>query len=138
MHKLSKTMKVLSISLSLTACAPVYHTTYQYIPPTSHFGKHCAYNCIQMRQLCSMRSDIQNHQCKINEMQEANFQYQAYIFSREHQRLPINLGYNDFYDGTMCNQSYHCLEDFNQCYATCGGEVIPHTQCIAFCGKKAA
>ncbi len=136
----------------LVSCGPPqpqYQTNYQLIPPKSENGRMCLNNCLGMHQNCRQSCSIQTQQCAINmSVAEHNARYQAdldfdsYVQERKAQGKLIKKDHSNFYSAPSgsCEQEAcqaQCAGDYNMCYSNCGGQVIPHTACVANCNMPA-
>lgn len=126
-------LTVIAISFTLASCGPIYNTTYSYHPPASLEGRQCVNDCLAQKSHCSIRCQRDYEQCNFAAQDEARHEYNEWqrAHSGDHSRDP-----SYFVDNSQCNQDCGCNSDYNQCYANCGGAVIPHTTCVAFCNKK--
>lgn len=87
-----------------------------------------------------MQSNMQNNQCQQQAQQNAEFAYKAYKEKRQAEGKPIKKTVNDFLDPFSCSSNQNapttdCEANFRDCFVSCGGQVIPHTQCVAFCNQ---
>lgn len=127
----------LALSLLLTGCGPVYQTTYSYEKPASQRARTCiASNCERNKMLCQSNCAKNNNECEWRATEEAKTEYREYVRQQRYNNLPIKKSINDFKDDWDCNNSCNCQSVYRQCYSTCGGTVIAHTQCVAFCNQK--
>lgn len=124
---------IVFISILVASCGPVYKTTYTYHPPTSMAGRQCVNDCLAQKSHCNNRCQRDYEQCSFAAQDEARRQYREW--QRNHPK-DHSRDYTFFLDTSQCRQDCGCDSDYNQCYANCGGVVIPHTQCVAFCNKK--
>ena len=126
--------------LMLNACGPIYQTTYRYIPPNSELGRVCANQCSQTQQLCVQNCHNQETTCEIQARQQAQIEYQNYVTQHILEKRPIHKDAEDFYDPFMCGNEDSCNNacgiNYRGCFTTCGGQVIPHTRCVAFCDQQ--
>lgn len=128
---------ILLFVLLLSACGPIYQTTYGYIPPKSNIGKMCAMQCQQTKMLCQQLSQSGQDNCRNNARQQAMFDYQSYKHERRQAGKSIDKDLNDFYNDFGCSRdTSNCDQAYNSCFSTCGGQVIPTTVCVAFCNKN--
>lgn len=121
---------------SVLACSPVYKTDYEFIPPLDQMGKICANQCIQTKNMCMQNCSLQEQNCEMRADLEAELEYNRYLREREAEGKPVNRSINSFKSTSSCNISKcenNCTESHNLCYTNCGGKVIPHTRCTAFC-----
>ena len=121
----------------LASCAPVYQTTYQYVPPHSSRGVACINRCLQHKSSCNSRCSRQKLACHADADYAAKPAFKDYIKQQRKNKLPINKDISDFANYSSCDSDCACSNDYRQCYTNCGGHVIPHTQCVAFCKKPA-
>ena len=132
----------------LASCGPpqpFYQTSYQMIAPSSENGRMCANNCLMMQQNCRGSCSIQSQQCSLNNAAaQQNARYQAdrdfedYVHERQNQGRLIKKNRNDFYNAPSSDCSNdacvgQCTNDYYGCYTNCGGQVIPHTNCVSNC-----
>ncbi len=138
---------VLVAMLLLAACGPaqpVYETQYEQIAPRTPQGNYCATSCVSARQSCSQSCAIMESQCQISYKQYAQEQFQAYVLERKRLGRPLKKDQSDFEYGVFggdisgcdvsrssCEQG--CFTNFSQCHTSCGGQIIPHTVCVANC-----
>jgi len=136
MKNLLSTFLLIGLSFILTACGPIYETHYTYQPPHARGGKMCLNQCIQTRELCRMRCESAGAACRERSRMEAMIDYSNYRADREAAHLPMDRTFSSFYDDFGCWQHCSCAEPYNACYRNCGGRVIPHRECVAFCGSS--
>ena len=130
-----KYIKILLAIFSITtlvSCGPIYNTTYTYRPPAAMEGRQCVNDCLAQKSHCNIRCQQDYEQCNFAAQDEARAQYRAYQKAHPGDKRDTNY----FADSSQCRQDCGCDSDYNQCYANCGGTVIPHTQCVAFCDQK--
>lgn len=131
-----KSLNLLSVALigvTVASCGPIYNTTYTFSPPNSMQGRQCVNDCLAQKSHCSFRCQRDYEQCTFAAQDEAHHQYREW---QRHHHGDHSRYYNDFVDTSQCQQDCGCDNDYRQCYANCGGAVIPHTRCVAFCNKK--
>lgn len=138
---MKKILLMVSLCLSFTllaGCGPIYQTHYSYQPPASMQARRCIVQCQQNQTQCSFACTAQNNQCERLAQQSAKFQYEAYVNQQETAGKPVTETVNDFFNDSQCQmqQSCQCHSQYNQCYQLCGGQVIQHKKCVAFCGKQ--
>ncbi|MCE2926786.1 MAG: hypothetical protein LW823_03970 [Rickettsiales bacterium] len=133
-------MKQLVVMLGLmvlVACGPVYQTTYEIVPPPTQSGRMCANNCLLAKQNCDQQCQIQRQQCEEIERLRAQSDYLSYLNQQNREGRPIKKDQSDFYRGSFACQRDTCEENcgtnYRICHTNCGGQVIPHTACTAFC-----
>ena len=114
-----------SILLLLTGCGTVYKTVYTYKQPKQHTGRQCIRQCLVNRTQCSNTCIRQYNRCK---QQENTLRLLKSELRRHRHTTP------DLPDiSNACTQQCGCVQAYNTCYTSCGGTVIPHQKCIAFC-----
>jgi uncharacterized protein YceK len=122
------------IMLFLSGCGPIYQTTYSYQPPKSQMGIMCVSQCVQTKAMCQQLCQIQDQNCRNQEHQYAFYRYEAYRDKQTAQDKKIDKTVDDFDQGFLqCKTMCHCEVDFNLCYQNCGGVVLQHQVCTAFC-----
>ncbi len=128
---------LLILALSLAACGPVYQTSYSYQPPASIQGKQCIIQCQQAKTTCESACSTRKFQCQQAAMSQARFNFAEYRSQQKLQGKPISQDLNDFYNPIGCDSFCgQCPTNFNNCYTMCGGKVLVHKKCVAFCGKN--
>ena len=125
----------LFVALFLSACGPMYETTYTYVPPKDTKGQMCVMQCQNSKSLCQRLCDSETENCKNRQMNEARFKYESYVSQQRAAGQQPTRDMNSFYDSYGCHHKCHCGEDYRSCFALCGGQVIPQTTCVAFCGQ---
>ena len=120
----------------LSACGPIYNTSYQYHPPTSLQGRQCIVQCSRTKEACQHHCNSDVNQCRSLAMQQANFDYNAYVNARNVRREPVERDLNSFYNPSQCNTSCNCEPEFNNCYTLCGGHIETIRKCVAFCDQQ--
>ena len=50
-------------------------------------------------------------------------------------REPLRLNFNEMYEKELltCKASNNCLNEYDKCYTSCGGEVVPYRICVENC-----
>lgn len=118
----------------LSACGPVYKTDYQYIPPRGQMGQMCIAQCMQTQAMCSQMCELKNQNCRIQARQDAILEYE--IYNRNDAQRFGQRTLNSFDRSWMCNQTCDCETSYRACYASCGGQVLANTVCVANCDKQ--
>lgn len=127
----------IAVTLLLSACGPIYQTTYSYIPPASDTGKMCATQCQQNQSMCQQLCNSRADTCQSNARSQAMYAYEEYKSEQISQGQPVTETLNDFYDDSQCsNMNCGCSDSYNSCFTTCGGQIIPKSTCVAFCNKQ--
>ena len=138
----------------LTACSPVYQTTYSYIPPKKTKLRLCTTRCDTNLTACQSSCRAQQSRCNAAQAQEnlraddAAARNSRIVSGDGHKHGKHNHGHSGraltsqenaaaipHYMGCDFLQC-DCTPGYNRCYTNCGGQVIAHTRCVAFCGKK--
>src|SRR3990167_3408790 len=134
LRKITRAFPILA-SILLTACGPVYQTTYTYDPPDAWSGRKCVNRCLEVKSQCNIECSRNNQVCVAEARENGDFRYRQYV--REQRRLnkPVVLGPEDFIDTNGCYSGCSCDSDYRECYMNCGGKVITHQRCVAFCPK---
>jgi len=123
------------LAFALTGCGPVYETSYSYKPPKNWAGRKCTNRCLSRRSFCNMRCRRNYNICRSDALEDARPEFRAYVREQRHQRLPIVKSLSDFADFGTCQRGCGCTINYRQCYSNCGGQVITHRVCVAFCDK---
>lgn len=138
MKKLFCTLPLLLVavfSLLLTSCGPIYSTTYTYVPPKTKHGQRCANRCLEQKSTCTTNCNMVHQACRMEADAVAQPAYQDYLRAqRKAGQAPVRR-LSDFADYGNCGGDCGCGDTYNQCFTNCGGKIIPHTVCTAFCDK---
>lgn len=130
-------MKFLLIAaLLLAGCGPIYSTDYQLVPPKSNEGRMCANNCLMSQQNCQLSCDNTNLQCEQAERYRAENEFLKYQRDRLAAGKEVKRSESSFYSSYRCNTDdckANCENTMRLCHTNCGGQVVPHTYCSAFC-----
>lgn len=119
----------------LSACGPVYKTTDTYEPPDAWSGRKCINRCLKVKSQCSIACKRTNQTCIAEAREEGSYRYRQYARRRRKAGKKVVLGPNDFIDTSACHSGCSCAHDYRECYMNCGGKVITHRRCVAFCPK---
>lgn len=122
-------------SILMTGCAPIYQTKYSYIPPKSYRGQMCTNQCLSQKSSCQNNARMLNQACRMQANAVAEQAYRAYLKRMRKQNKTPRQNIGDFADYSGCNSSGGCETNYRQCFTSCGGRVIAHTVCVAFCNK---
>ena len=134
MNKWIAAISTLLMTVLLSACGPIYQTTYSYQPPVASSGKMCATQCFQTKNMCQQSCQFQDQTCRAEEHKNAFYRFQAYSHQQESQGKKVKRSINDFDNSySVCHHSCNCTNDFNLCYKSCGGTVRQNRVCTAFC-----
>ena len=125
--KFSALISIIGAALFLYGCGPVYQTNYSYKLPNSSRGRQCINQCLWRQNTCSSRCQRNFNNC------QSNAEYFASKQKREcykhHGKHCDWINAND----NNCQRTCGCDGMYRTCYSNCGGQVIPHTQCVMFC-----
>ena len=124
------------ITFLLATCGPIYVTDYEIVPPHTKEGMMCANNCLLVKQNCEQSCSLSYNSCHYTANLEAQNQYLEYVNNRQREGKPIKKTRSDFYGMTNCDKSEctsNCTSNYSVCHTNCGGQVIPHQRCTAFC-----
>ncbi len=128
---------LLALSLfTLISCGPMYVTEYELVPPPTNEGRMCANNCLFARTNCEQQCHLTSNMCEQNEHLRAENEYLRYVREREAEGLEIKRGKDSFQNDYRCETDdcmEQCAATYRMCHSNCGGQVIPHTRCEAFC-----
>ena len=123
---------LLSLVLLVSACGPVMETSYEMVPPPTMEGRMCSNDCVSAKQTCESACRQEKNSCDNLNMTEAQNQYLLEkATNKDSTKTP-----DDFHGSRWCSADEclsTCGSNFNLCHSNCGGQVIPHTQCTAFC-----
>lgn len=122
--------------LGITACAPIYQTSYSYKPPKSAEAKRCVVSCQRNRLLCERNAQQSYDRCEQRADEDAQTAYHEYAVNQRHTGQPVDRSVSDFKHDWSCSGGNNCAAMYRQCYTTCGGTVITHRVCTAFCDKE--
>lgn len=133
---LSKFLVAFGLASLLAACGPIYQTHYTYQPPVSWRGRQCVNQCLSQKSFCESACQSAYQRCTIREDRIAAREYRAYVREQNRMHKPVTKSPGEFGDYSACSRSCSCDTNYRQCYSNCGGQVIPHRKCVAFCKKK--
>ncbi|MCD8496705.1 MAG: hypothetical protein LRZ85_00590 [Alphaproteobacteria bacterium] len=134
-------MKKLACLLSLLlicACGPIYDTQYRYETPPTAEGKICASSCIDKLNTCSANCKTEEANCRHIKSLEAKNAYLEYVNERQRKGEKVKKSQSDFeYYGSCSNSCQDDCENVHRiCHSTCGGNVVEHRTCTAFCNQQ--
>lgn len=121
------------LSIVLAGCGPIYNVNHTYEQPKSLAGKQCVTQCVINKSSCNMQCNNQHQQCINNARLAAVPAYLVYTKQLGDKAPDKKL--EDFADSSSCNSSCGCDEVYEQCFMGCGGNIIEHKRCVAFCDK---
>lgn len=125
------------LALAVVGCGPIYDTTYEMIPPSDGHGRMCTAQCQQTQSFCRANCQQLHQECVSEERHRGMHEYDQYVRERRREGLQIKRSPDSFINTYRCDTSCEsgCEGDYRQCFATCGGKVIPHRVCTAFCDQ---
>lgn len=128
---------VLFAVLALTACAPMYSTSYRLTAPQTEEGRMCANQCLDKQSACFDSCRTEEKECRQIKSVEAYAAYMLYVARQERENLPLDKTKADFEDYSACEDddcADRCESSHQQCHINCGGQLVEETECVAFCG----
>jgi hypothetical protein len=131
-----RAIKSLLLLICLASCAPVYETSYDIIPPATAKGKACAAKCLTARSNCDETCTIDEAHCMARMRLEEKRSELSYVTVRGSNQTPVVVNQNRPARYYSCNTNRCktvCMETYHQCHIDCGGEVVTHNTCTAFC-----
>jgi hypothetical protein len=131
-------MKQIALLLLLltSACAPQLVTQYEIVPPQSDNGRYCANGCLNGKSMCEQSCFDQQGVCEQQNRIAGQLDYLSYVVGRQADDRPIKRSPDSFRGHQYCSAEAcleRCTQNYNVCHTNCGGKVIPHTTCAAFC-----
>ena len=120
-------------TLILSACGPIYSTTYTYEPPQEWRGRKCVNRCLEDKSYCKVQDERLNRDCRRDEQLAAVPAYIFYVSEQKKLGKPIDRSQDSFANYSNCRTNSGCENNYNQCYSNCGGHVITNRVCTAFC-----
>lgn len=120
------------ILLTLTGCGPMYVFKNEYVPPNSDQGRSCAANCISNLSMCQNQCRAEKNNCEM--MNQVSSIAQDALKANSKRPSQYGTGYQRY-----CSSDYNCMTNCEStrqsCHKMCGGEVITHKTCTAFCDQ---
>ena len=148
MKKILVIMATVFFSGLLAGCGPVYQTTYSYVMPKGKEARQCIRECLSQKQACNLQCDKQKKKCQARNQQSellsdlVNMKARReearhyHKHGKHHHRHYSRYPYSS-YSRVSCDTECGCDANYRVCYTSCGGQVIPHTVCVAGCKKGA-
>lgn len=127
---------LLALLSVLTACGPVMTTDFQIVPPADGQGRMCANNCLLMKDNCERDCWDQRESCEQLNQIQSNLDYLGYVATRQSEGMPLKRSRSSLGGGRYCSADQclqRCVQNYHLCHTNCGGQVIGHTYCSAFC-----
>jgi len=124
----------------LAACAPVYETAYEFVPPATAEGQRCAEQCLAERAGCAQSCERNERLCVADAESRALRDYRMEQDVWDRRRGAGSRTYFDYanryravcYAGG-CRSA--CEATHRACYESCGGRVVATQVCTANCGR---
>lgn len=122
----------------LFGCGPVYQTHYDYTPPTSAEGRACVTACESSRMQCEMIEQQRGALCE----QQADMEYERCRSRSEDQYNACTASgrsgcFHEVCIRRSCSTSADaCVQTYNRCYGTCGGNVRATEVCVSGCPNE--
>ena len=113
----------------LAACGPIYDTEYHYQTPPTSDGKMCASSCVDKMNVCTANCKVEQANCERIKSLEAQNAYLQYVSERQKKGEEIKKSQSD------CENSCEadCENVHRICHTSCGGNIVEHRTCVAFC-----
>jgi hypothetical protein len=122
MNIFKKGFAIVAVMFGLAACYPVYDTNFQFIQPSTAEGKQCVSSCATTQKACR-DSCIKNETVCVGEEEKR-------VTPQVSGRPAISKNCSSY----SCQEQ--CTEEYRQCFTSCGGQVVPHVRCVAFCDDR--
>ncbi|MEI7607984.1 MAG: hypothetical protein WCJ64_11425 [Rhodospirillaceae bacterium] len=130
------------LTLAAWGCAPITRAAYDFQPPATAAAQACVEQCAATRKGCGRACDLQTPNCGNSALYPGTRPLSGEILPPApvlQSRIgPMGDGDLDCSDlepvlqsGLQCRLA--CDDLYRQCYAKCGGTVIPRQECVAFC-----
>lgn len=132
---LTRCMSVMCLLL-ITACGPVYKTSYQFSAPPTQTGKVCANQCLTSLHSCRNLCEEKRQRCREYESLEAKIEYLEYANLKLLNDEKVDKTKKDFENFHRCDSQTcenQCEESQRICHVNCGGSVQELKTCTAFC-----
>lgn len=137
-------LRLLPALMVLVGCSPIIRTSYSFEPPAAVEARACVDQCMKTNTQCWRTCDLRTPNCG-----DATLYPGATLPGQETGPMPdfksplgmFGSGRADCIDlepiiqsGRQCKDA--CDGLYRQCYARCGGTVVAHPVCTAFCDDK--
>ena len=123
------------VAAAMAACGPTIETRYSYTPPANPSGMACVQQCEASRSACVQEARYSQDMCRLDARRRAEQEYHAYLRTlRRGERPQHGVSYYD--TSYACKSAtWQCKSEFNDCYASCGGQVITQRFCTSDCNQ---
>jgi hypothetical protein len=137
---------ILGLALSLAACGPQLETRYDFTPPASKAGMQCVQNCQADQSMCQAHARSAKDQCRAQADRKVEQDYQKarndYVVALKlHAKDPSKFPeptepYKQSPSYYQCDDlGTECQGQYNNCYSSCGGNVVESQVCVANCDQ---
>ncbi|MBY0407926.1 MAG: hypothetical protein K2Q01_09560 [Rickettsiales bacterium] len=130
----------LILPLLLAACTDVFTEAqpYEYLPPATPAGKHCAAQCPLTHTQCKNQCLALKNTCLHKGRAVAHKSYLQYVNDRMAQGLLVDKKESDFYQEArncpeLANCEANCDISRRSCHSNCGGAIKHNGNCIIGC-----
>ena len=122
------------------SCSPIYKTDYRFTTPPTDVGKMCAVGCVDKMQMCKANCMAQKESCQRVADLKAENAYLKYAEEQRKNKKPIEKDRYDFTRYNSCSSELSsCKKECDSaqriCHSSCGGNIIEHKYCTAFCDE---
>lgn len=122
------------------SCSPIYKTDYRFASPPTPVGKMCATSCVDKMQICKANCTTQESNCQRIEDLRTENAYLKYVEEQRKDKKLIEKDQSDFTRYSSCSSTLsscknECESAQRICHSSCGGNVIEHKYCTAFCDE---
>lgn len=134
---MTRILTLLLLAITITACGPVYKTEYRFQTPPTQQGKVCANNCLDKMEACKANCRTSIAECKRIKSLEAENAYLHYVNERRADGKEVEKTKRSFENFSGCNLKCEegCESVHRICHSNCGGNVVEHRYCTAFCDQ---
>ena len=127
----------LALTWLLTACGPIYQTTYSYTAPDALVPRACIQACGDVWTDCHTRAYLKVSSCESSAKRDQEKKFQEYKRTREKNNRKVEHD-SSFFNNGSCNTlksdlDQKCKNRYDNCYTSCGGTITPIKTCILFC-----
>jgi hypothetical protein len=127
----------LALTWLLTACGPIYRTTYSYTAPDTLVPRACIHACGNAWDRCHDKANDEVRDCEISAERDEKKNFEEYKRMREGKNMKVDKT-SGFFNRGFCSSiqsrlDQKCRSHFDNCYTSCGGTITPIKECILFC-----
>ncbi len=121
---------VLSASVLMFGCGPVFRTNYTYTPPESSHGRACVYSCDTTKVNCEHLERMREENC------DERARLEKERCERDFELRGKKPKWSDCWSSSSCSANLdHCHQLYVSCYQSCGGKVRSEEVCVSNCDK---